>query len=110
MKKITSLFVYNKVGSNGEPKAMVCINGDTFLSAKWLATEAKLPIQLLSLLVGSSIEVTHFIKDEVLTEEVKDDKGKVVEAAKLCTEGGKIVKSFSIQLGADLMIAMLKAA
>lgn len=109
MKKITSLFVYNKV-VNGVAKAMVCINNDTFLSAKWLSNEAKLPVHLLSLLIGSSIDATFFVKDEAIQDAILDDKGKEVTPAVLCTEDNKVVKNFSIQLGADLMVAMLKAA
>lgn len=109
MKKITSLFVYNKVGSNGEPKAMVCINNSVFVSAKWLNTETKLPIHLFSLLIGSSIDVTYFIKDEVITPAVTDDKGKVITPEVLCTDEGKIVKSFVIEEGVNLMVAKLVA-
>lgn len=110
MKKITSLFTFNKVGSNGEPKTMVCINNDTFVSAVWLAKESKLPIHLLSLLIGSSIDATFYIKDEVMTAAVLDDKNKEVTPAKVCTDDNKVVKTFSIQYGFELMTAMLKAA
>lgn len=114
MKKITSLFIYNKV-VDGVAKAMVCINGNTaansgiFVSAKWLAQESKLPIHLLSLLIGSNIDVTFYAKDEVMVAEVLDGKTVVTEA-KLCTTDGKVVKSFTIELGFNLMCAMLKAA
>lgn len=110
MEKITSLFTYNKVVVGGGAKTMVCINNNTFVSATWLAKEAKLPIHLLSLLIGSSIDVTYFIKEEELTAAVLDDKGKVITPAVVCTEDNKVVKSFNIQLGFDLMCAMLKAA
>lgn len=110
MKKITSLFIFNKVGSNGTPKVMVCINNDTFIAATWLAQQANLPIHLLSLLVGSSIDAIYFVKDEVLQAEVADDKGKVITPAKLCTKDNKVVKSFNIQFGTELMVAKLMAA
>lgn len=110
MKKITSLFTYNKAVVGGGAKTMVCINNDTFISATWLAKESKLPIHLLSLLIGSSIDVTFFVKDEELSAAVLDDKNKVITDAVLCTEDNKVVKSFNIQLGFDLMCAMLKAA
>lgn len=109
MQKITSLFTYNKVGANGEPKAMVCINGNIFISATWLAQSTELPINLLKLLIGSSIDVTYFIKDEVMVAEVTDEKGKVTSPPRLCTDDNKVVKSFIVEEGVNLMIAKLTA-
>lgn len=105
MKKIGSLFTFNKVGSNGEAKSVACINGDTFINAKWLAAQTGLSTDSLTLLVGSSIDVTYFAVDEVL----QAAEGKI--EAKLCTKDNTIVKSFSVEYSIALTVAkMLKAA
>lgn len=115
MKKITSLFTYVKknadgtvvLDAKGNPVLMACINGDVFISATWLAVETKLPIHLLSLLIGSSIDVKHFIKGEELAKAVVDAKGVTTTEAKVCTDDNKIVKSFSVEPSFNLMVAML---
>lgn len=103
MKRITNLFTFNKVGSNGTVKTMVCINNDTFISATWLAKQAELPISLLSLLIGSSINATFYAKDEVMGQDA-------AEADVICTDDNKVVKSFSLEFGTSLMVAKLMAA
>lgn len=109
MKKITSLFTFNKVGSNGEVRAVACINNDTFVNAKWLASQTGLSVDTLPLLVGSSIDVVYFAVDEVLV--ASTGSGKELIEAKLCTKDNTIVKSFSIEYSIALTVAkMLKAA
>ena len=101
MEKITTLFTYLKKGTT---KEMVCINGNTFISAAWLTQVTKVPTSCLKLLVGSSISVIHYTAGEVM-EEAKGDKAESV-----CTDVGKIVKECTVELSFNLMCAMLKAA
>lgn len=110
MKKITSLFTFTRVGSNGSVRVVACINKDTFINAEWLAKGAKLSIDNLDLLVGSSIDVTYFAIDEVLAD--ASGEGADLVEAKLCTKANTIVKEFSIEPSMALTCAriMLKAA
>lgn len=102
MKKITNVFTYNKVASNGDIKLMACINNEVFVSAHWLETKCKISSKLFQLLIGSSIDATFFIKDEVISGDA--------EVEVLCTEEGKVVKDFNVQYSFELMCALLKAA
>jgi len=105
MNKIKSLFVFNKVDNNGNARTVACINGDTFINAKWLASQTELTIASLPLLVGSSIEVEYFVEGEVL----QAAEGDIAE--KLCTKNNTIVKSFSVEYSIALTVAkMYKAA
>ena len=109
MEKITSLFTFNKVGSNGEARVSACINNGVFINAAWLAAQTGLSVDTLSLLVGSSIAIKYFAVDEVLTPATGEGKDAI--AAKLCTKDNTIVKSFSVEYSIALTVAkMLKAA